>query len=530
MNTSTAAETQPVARRWTRRRVVWLLSAIGIGVSLLRFLWIIFGWPPAIVISRETTWVTEPLTEDGYVDFLELVRRKTHADLTTPPEEDPWFLMEERERRVGWSPQNADVYRDPVDAFRAGLPDESPDSELAEQLRTLQTDLQMRHVEQPISTSNLEVLAAGVEENNDWYAAVRGSYDSRYPLDVNVPSVAHVPLQHASIHRQFGHRFCLRAAVRFAQGRTTEALDDIRFVYSIAAREDNGIQCAIQFGIAKSIEHTACSAATAGVLAADELTPSELEIIRRLPSENCVDRVVEACDQWERVMWLDLIQNLHRRGADEMLVTFTGPLNWLKAKRFQHSVDWNFVLRDQNQLFDRIVAGMRLPTWEQQRAAIKQALVRDDDSYTVRDSDLPLDMIEPWTWQSPGRRFPDMARSWHVDCDNHLALAHSRGLNRRAVQIAARLALWKQQHGSYPAVLAEILSVDGMPGATPGLIEDPFTSQPLVYRREGDGFVMYSLGKNMTDDGGGQQMIGKSDSGITEDRDDLIWRWPPRNE
>ncbi|HLJ57486.1 MAG TPA: hypothetical protein VKT77_20780 [Chthonomonadaceae bacterium] len=31
---------------------------------------------------------------------------------------------------------------------------------------------------------------------------------------------------------------------------------------------------------------------------------------------------------------------------------------------------------------------------------------------------------------------------------------------------------------------------------------DPFTSQPLHYRRDGQGFVLYSVGQDLKDDGG----------------------------
>ncbi|MEZ6062167.1 MAG: hypothetical protein R3C19_17650 [Planctomycetaceae bacterium] len=80
MSESSAASSKPRLSRWTPRRIVWLVSALGIAAPLLRFLWIMYGPLPAIEISPETTWVTEPLTNDGYVDYLEILRQETAGD------------------------------------------------------------------------------------------------------------------------------------------------------------------------------------------------------------------------------------------------------------------------------------------------------------------------------------------------------------------------------------------------------------------------------------------------------------------
>ena len=49
---------------------------------------------------------------------------------------------------------------------------------------------------------------------------------------------------------------------------------------------------------------------------------------------------------------------------------------------------------------------------------------------------------------------------------------------------------------------------------------DPFTGRNLVYRREGDGFVLYSLGENLTDHGGAPKTLeNKGNEGY-----DIVWR------
>ena len=76
--------------------------------------------------------------------------------------------------------------------------------------------------------------------------------------------------------------------------------------------------------------------------------------------------------------------------------------------------------------------------------------------------------------------------------------------------------LYKSRNGSYPESLEALI-----PGILTEVPIDPFTGKPLVYRREGQGFIVYSLGSNQKDDG------GRSTYMITQlvmDKDD-DWTW-----
>ena len=58
-----------------------------------------------------------------------------------------------------------------------------------------------------------------------------------------------------------------------------------------------------------------------------------------------------------------------------------------------------------------------------------------------------------------------------------------------------------------------------VPGIIPELPRDPFTGKDYVYRRKDTGFVVYSLGENLKDDGGTshKEMGWKGDY-------DIVWR------
>jgi hypothetical protein len=76
--------------------------------------------------------------------------------------------------------------------------------------------------------------------------------------------------------------------------------------------------------------------------------------------------------------------------------------------------------------------------------------------------------------------------------------------------------IFKSRTGEYPENLEALV-----PGLLTEVPVDPFTGNPLVYRREGKGFLVYSLGSNLKDDG------GRSTWEITQlvmDKDD-DWTW-----
>jgi hypothetical protein len=70
-------------------------------------------------------------------------------------------------------------------------------------------------------------------------------------------------------------------------------------------------------------------------------------------------------------------------------------------------------------------------------------------------------------------------------------------LARRAVlQAALGLEVYRQRHSRYPGNLRDLASLHWP------LSADPFSGKPLVYRRKGNEYLLYSLGVDLDDDGG----------------------------
>ena len=77
------------------------------------------------------------------------------------------------------------------------------------------------------------------------------------------------------------------------------------------------------------------------------------------------------------------------------------------------------------------------------------------------------------------------------------------------------LELCKRENGQYPESLSSLI-----PTYLQTIPEDPFTTKPLIYRKEGNKYILYSCGVDMDDDGGKITYLIK----IPEDRNgDLMY-------
>jgi hypothetical protein len=67
----------------------------------------------------------------------------------------------------------------------------------------------------------------------------------------------------------------------------------------------------------------------------------------------------------------------------------------------------------------------------------------------------------------------------------------------RTAIVALAVERYRREHGRWPNTLAELL-----PDKLAAIPVDPYDGQPLRYRRNSDGVVIYSIGPDKTDDGG----------------------------
>jgi len=88
---------------------------------------------------------------------------------------------------------------------------------------------------------------------------------------------------------------------------------------------------------------------------------------------------------------------------------------------------------------------------------------------------------------------------------------------------ACALERYRLAHGRYPDTLAVLV-----PQHLAAVPNDVIDGQPLRYRREGaDGFILYSIGWNMKDDGGQVAWGSKENKWVDDRAGDWVWRSQP---
>jgi len=84
-------------------------------------------------------------------------------------------------------------------------------------------------------------------------------------------------------------------------------------------------------------------------------------------------------------------------------------------------------------------------------------------------------------------------------------------------RLVLALEAYRRDTGTYPTSLSGLQPALGWT-----IPDDPFSGKPYVYRRQGEGFILYSLGQNETDDGGMSEY--EPQSGIWRgDTSDIVW-------
>lgn len=87
----------------------------------------------------------------------------------------------------------------------------------------------------------------------------------------------------------------------------------------------------------------------------------------------------------------------------------------------------------------------------------------------------------------------------------------SKRTNERLLDTLIALRIYKDEHGEFPDELKSLT-----PRYCKSVPLDPYSGKPLIYKKQGDHFLLYSIGRNRVDDGGELDQAG-TDFTVTSD-------------
>jgi hypothetical protein len=158
--------------------------------------------------------------------------------------------------------------------------------------------------------------------------------------------------------------------------------------------------------------------------------------------------------------------------------------------------DWNLVLRQGNEFFDRLTIAARTAAGPQRDHALKE--IASALQQMSNESRSQLKSVATMSSAQRGEFFSSLTLA--LMCPGlEIAIQTQDNANimLQLTHTAAALAIHRTTNGAYPATLDALV-----PGALDQLPTDPYTSKPFIYKPHANGFLLYSVGANGRDDGG----------------------------
>lgn len=247
----------------------------------------------------------------------------------------------------------------------------------------------------------------------------------------------------------------------------------------------------------------------------DELVSSLIAMMARSVTYRATLSLIDACDDPTRVQGvLDTLQRLGEPVAMQRTLAFGEPLTQLDAalheitdRGVKFGYGWGSVRRCS---IDPTISLRCLRTWQQSLFAVAKIEDRVERRAEVEAFSRRLDELSAERVSASHRvafvlsrhaRSVSVGKGLVGHCVTPLLKvfdAEDRTVAEHHLTVlAATLKLYKIRHGDYP---------DSLDDLTPDFLVsvpiDPYTNRPFRYERRGDGFVAYSLGPNAIDDGG----------------------------
>jgi hypothetical protein len=501
-----------------RRRRTWVLLVLVAVAAGLVYL----AWPgkSTFTIGPATTYVTGPLDQQGYPDYVTALNERLSQGIT--PQNNANVLIWQA---VGPTPEGGTPM--PAEYFRwLGI---EPPPEKGAYLVSWKGYLQERaksgskRETDPVS----ERIAAATPwpwqakeapEVIDWLnrneqplgLIVQASrrpdyYNPLMPerIEDGSPGLLGALLPAVQPCREAANALTCRAMLRLSQGQVDEAWQDLLACHRLGRLVARG-GTLIEFLVGVAIDQIASKADLALIDQARLNSPqvlARLQDLRRLPP---LSRVADKIDWSERCSLLETMLLTARLGTSYLedvsrsTTTSVPPRDRPGiGKLLTRGINWDPALRNANRWIDRCVTALRMPDRTAREQAMA-AMVRD--LKLLRQQTMaPTNMGKALLSSSMrGETIGNMVICLMLPAFEKVQTAAERSeQTQRNLHLAFALVAYQRDHGHYPAKLEELA-----PKYLAKIPDDLFSGKPLLYRLEGQGILFYSIGPNGVDEGG----------------------------
>ena len=525
---------------------------------------------PKITISKETTYITGPLREDGMVDYIAAINQRCSEGVT--PENNaaiPFWravgpksidkkIRKQYFEKLGIAelPEKGE-YLVPLDEFlpfyNGPKPPEGskPEGETWEDVAEKQFELSQKS---PWSREKYPVVAAMLEHNTKSLATfVEGVNRSHYysplvPTDSSNRMTSVLGQSGVSNSRYLVRCLMARAMLRMHEGDVAGAMKDIVACDRWGRLNSQG-PFLIDHLLATTYQRYTSDAMAVlvqtGKLTADQ-TVAVLAEWQRPPE---AVPVIESMIFGERLFGLGCLLDIAVNGSRwvetdlgsavslDILALFG--LDKSQGKLFRQladnpQVDWSEAFRCNNEWYDRLVVAYKTPAVAKRRellAAFDKELTRLAKEAVAESA--ARDSTDPnVASRARARQLTHLIMGGMSAAAAVLNVENIRQTKRNLATLALALGGYRSDRGKYPKTLTELT-----PKYLAEIPKDVFSDGDLHYKLENDGYLLYSVGINGKDDAGRnfneEQEIGSEYESATEEeksRDDIAIRTPLKKD
>jgi hypothetical protein len=497
-----------------------------------------YAGPEKLIISKETTYLTGPLNPDGTVNYVEAIDRELRKGVTKENNAFPLLLQ-----AVGPDLVGQDILEEVCNRLEIDLPPRNghyfvafadyvksmPRGDLPAAFRSDPDAADNRLLEamqRPWSGEEYPILAAWLDRNGKPLAIATAACERpRFYIPLvstsDPPSLLDVDIGPARELRSLGRALRVRAMHRLHAGDNTGARADLLTAHRIARLTGQGWSTIMRL-VAVATERTAGRGdiILTGKLSAKEARTYLAELNRLAPFPGGRDLI----DRCERLLFLDGIMTMVRsvrrgdsprgfppEGGGDLPTDLTG---------------LNAALKEVNAWYDRM-ARFAAETHHPKRRMLAREFHADWAAFEQSTRKEVAELRSIWgaarslfsTRRGLKRRLTrlvvrllmfSMMPAIRRAVDVHDIAAARLSLAKASVALAA----YRAEEGEFPDRLEALV-----PGVLKAVPMDVWSGRPLVYRRTKDGYVLYSVGENLTDDGGAP---GAGEHG------DVVVQFPPQ--
>lgn len=483
-----------------------------------------FALFPPPTISKETTFATEPVDDDGYIDYFAVLNGKASEGVTSENNAAVLFARAGIGPSSYQSPQREQYCEmigiDPSDVAETQVPVWKPANSRD------QDDLQKSMVE-PWSAERFPEVADWIESNSEplelivegtkrpfCYVPLLASLEE--PGQYGKLLEALLPVQQTC--REVARCLAARAMLHLHQGDLQAAQQDLIACHRLG-RLIGGTPHLICGLVGCAIDSVAYHGDLAVLKYATLNSDNARAYLKQLKELPPLPVMSDKLNWAERMNLLDALTTMERNLSDRLAAN-DGDIDDERISNLP--ILYDEVLKVCNERFDQFVQAQRLPTFSTRSKAtaalIEQLRKQLPTGYDLKDAAMTMEFqaktIKYLKGQSPekaGRAIGSIQMALLFPNFQQSAEAEVRTRVREAmIQLGFAIAAYRADHSKYPETL-EVL----VPKDIPTLPIDLFVDRPLKYRRDDSGYCLYSVGKDGIDHK--NQSINSSSKG-----DDLI--------